>query len=107
MAEIRVVASNASVITADLAQITGSIREGKGSIGKLFMDSSMATNLGATMVNLKEGTGGFKDNMEAAKHNFLLKGYFNKKEKEEKEKKEKEEKEREKLEKEKEKSEKQ
>ena len=31
------------------------------------------------MVNLKTATKGLSENMEAAKHNFLLRGYFKKK----------------------------
>ena len=33
-------------------------------------------------MNLKKSSKGLDENMEAAKHNFLLKGYFNKKDKE-------------------------
>ena len=31
------------------------------------------------MLNLKKSSQGLNQNMEAAKHNFLLRGYFNKK----------------------------
>jgi phospholipid/cholesterol/gamma-HCH transport system substrate-binding protein len=47
----------------------------------------MGNNLDATMVNLKKGSAGLNENMEAAKHNFLLRGYFKKKKKEEDKKK--------------------
>jgi phospholipid/cholesterol/gamma-HCH transport system substrate-binding protein len=81
MAQVKIVAQNAAQITGDLAGIVDNIHQGKGSIGKLFMDSTFAKNLDQTVVNIKEGAGGFKENMDAAKHNFLLRGYFKKKEK--------------------------
>jgi phospholipid/cholesterol/gamma-HCH transport system substrate-binding protein len=86
MAEVKIVAENAATITGDLASITDNIREGKGTIGKLFMDSTLAKNFDQTVVNVKEGAGGFKQDMVAAQHSFLLKGYFKKKEKEQHEK---------------------
>ncbi|MFN8285714.1 MAG: MlaD family protein [Chitinophagales bacterium] len=93
MAQVKVVATNTAVITGDLSAITSNIRAGKGSVGKLFMDTVFAENLDQTIVNIKQGAGGFKDNMEAAKNSFLFKGYFKKKEREkEKEQKELEEK---------------
>lgn len=89
MANLKVTTDNAAVITGDIATITGYMSKGKGPVGKLLIDSNMADNLDETLVNLKSATKGLDDNMEAAKHNFLLKGYFKKKEKEA-EKKEKE-----------------
>ncbi len=53
--------------TADnLAAITDNVSSGKGTIGKLFMDTNMANSLNQTIVNLKHGTKGFSDNMDAA-----------------------------------------
>jgi len=80
LVKIKVTADNAALITQDLAVVMGSIREGKGTIGRLLMDSAMAEDVNAAMVNIKQGAGGFKQNMNAASHNFLLRGYFKKKE---------------------------
>lgn len=82
MKSVKVTADNAAHITGDLAEVVGTIKTGKGTIGKLLMDTTFAGNLDATMVNVKQASGGLKENMEAAKHNFLLRGYFKKKEKE-------------------------
>jgi len=80
--KIKVTSDNAANITGDLSTIMGSVLEGKGTIGKLLMDSTFAQNIGIALVNIKQGAGGFKQNMDAAKHNFLLKGYYNRKKKE-------------------------
>lgn len=65
---------NAAEITNNLDTIVNSLRMGRGTIGKLLMDSSLASNIGSTMSNIQEST-------EAAKHSFLLKGFFKDKEK--------------------------
>lgn len=41
----------------------------------------MAENVNQTIVNLRKSSKGLDENMTAAKHNFLFKGYFQKKEK--------------------------
>jgi len=74
--KIKETGDNAASITGDLAFIIKDIRGGKGTIGKFFMDSSFAHNVDKALVNIKQGAGGFKDNMDAASHNFLLKGFF-------------------------------
>jgi phospholipid/cholesterol/gamma-HCH transport system substrate-binding protein len=85
-AKLKVTGDNAASITSDLAVIIGNIRNGRGTIGKLFMDSTFATNLDKTVVHLKQGASGFSQNMEAAKHSFLLRGMFKKKKREEQKK---------------------
>jgi phospholipid/cholesterol/gamma-HCH transport system substrate-binding protein len=73
---------NTSVITENLAVITTDLREGKGPLGRLITDESMGNELAQTLKNMNQGTRGLSENMEAAKHNILLRGYFKKKEKE-------------------------
>lgn len=73
--------TNITLITNDFSVIMSNMREGKGAIGKLFMDPKMAKNLDQTIVNIKEGAGGFKQNMDAVGNNFLLKGYIKRQEK--------------------------
>jgi phospholipid/cholesterol/gamma-HCH transport system substrate-binding protein len=76
---LKAAGTNAANITEDLAVITDNIRSGHGTIGKLFMDTVFAKNIDQTIVNIKQGAGGFKQNMNAASHNFLLRGFFKKK----------------------------
>jgi len=88
MKSVKASVDNAEIITGELAQFTYNMNNGKGTLFKLMNDKQFAKKLDATMSNLQSGTKGLSENMEAAKHNFLLKGYFNKKEKEEAKKKE-------------------
>lgn len=76
--KLKTTIDNASQITGDLAVIMNNMRLGKGTIGKLFMDTLFADNLDKTIVNVKQGTKGFKQNMDAAQNSFLLKGFFKK-----------------------------
>jgi phospholipid/cholesterol/gamma-HCH transport system substrate-binding protein len=84
MASLKTSADNAAVITQNLADISSRINNGKGALGKLLKDTGLSTNISATVKNLRQGSEGLKENMEAAKHNFLLRGFFKKKEKEKK-----------------------
>jgi len=79
MQSISVTASNAEIITQQLAEIMSKINSGTGTLGRLIQDTTIARNLDQTIVNLKKSSKGLNENMEAVKHNFLLKGFFNKK----------------------------
>ncbi len=81
MASLAVTAGNAEIVSEQLAEIMLKINSGHGTIGRLIQDTTIAENINQTIVNLKKSTKGLDQNMEAAKHNFLLRGYFNKKEK--------------------------
>ena len=81
IASLQVTAENAEVISFQLAEIMTKINGGNGTLGRLIQDTTIAENLNQTIVNLKTSSKGLGENMEAAKHNFLFRGYFKKKEK--------------------------
>ena len=87
LTSLKTSADNAAKITKDLADISYKINRGHGVISRLIGDTALSDNLNRTVVNLKKGSEGLNENMEAAKHNFLLRGYFRKKQKEEEKKK--------------------
>lgn len=75
-------AGNAEVSTKQLEEIMVSMNSGKGTLGRLIRDSVTSQNIDTTLMNLKNSSKGLDENMEALKHNFLLRGYFKKKAKE-------------------------
>ncbi len=79
MASLQITAVNAEIISGQLAEIMIKVNSGNGTLGRLIQDTSIANDLSQTLINIKRGSKGLDENMEAAKHNFLLKGYFNKK----------------------------
>lgn len=78
---LKTTTGNAAVITADLAAIMSNISNGKGTIGKLFMDTVFSENLDKTIVNIHAGTKGFAENMDAAQNSILLRGSIKRSEK--------------------------
>jgi len=82
------VADNAETLTTDLSQIVGKINSGKGSIGRLLNNDAMAKSMESTvkqaqttMKNVHKTTNTLNEDLQAAQHNFLLRGFFNKKKK--------------------------
>src|SRR5271166_458647 len=74
---------NATRATANLDSISAKIDKGQGTAGALVNDKQLYTNLeqttGAmrdTMAQAQAGVTDFRENMEAMKHNFFLRGYF-------------------------------
>ncbi len=88
--KLKTTVDNAASITGNLSEVMENIKQGKGTVGKLLMDSTMANDVSAALVNIKQGAGGFKQNMNAASKNVLLRGYFKKKKNESDDKKEEE-----------------
>lgn len=70
-------------ITEDIAEISRKMNSSESVVGTLLTDTSFANNLKSVMrnadmttANLEQGSFSFSQNMEALKHNFLFKGYF-------------------------------
>ncbi|MDQ3190881.1 MAG: MlaD family protein [Bacteroidota bacterium] len=78
---LKITSENAATITTDFAAIMTNISQGKGTIGKLFMDTVFAKNLDQTIINIQAGTKGFEENMDAAKNSVLLRGSIKRAEK--------------------------
>jgi phospholipid/cholesterol/gamma-HCH transport system substrate-binding protein len=67
MISLKTTIDNASHITNDLSKITNNIQSGKGTIGRLLMDPSLAQNFDSSVVNLKQGLFGLKNLVGDAK----------------------------------------
>jgi len=74
---------NATRATANLDSISAKINAGQGTVGALVNDRQLYNNLEQTtstmqntMAQAQAGVTDFQENMEALKHNFLLRGYF-------------------------------
>lgn len=74
----------AAEISAVVQGINQDINKGKGTANALLKDSLLVIKLNASLDNIQKGTDGFNQNMEALKHNILLRGYFRKLEKKQK-----------------------
>ena len=79
MRSLETTVGNAAIATSEIGEILQKVNRGEGTLGRLIQDKTMANNIDKTLVNLKNGTQKLDENMEAAKSNFLLKGFFNKK----------------------------
>ncbi|MEB0261673.1 MULTISPECIES: MlaD family protein [unclassified Mucilaginibacter] len=82
------VADNAESLTSDLSQIVAKVNSGKGSIGRLLNNDKIARDLEGTvkqaqttMKGVHSTTATLNEDLKAAQHNFLLRGFFKKKEK--------------------------
>ncbi|MEI8204088.1 MAG: MlaD family protein [Bacteroidota bacterium] len=80
MSGLQVTAYNAQIVSYQLAEIMMKINNGRGTLGRLIQDTVIANNLSNTIVNIKSSSKGLDENMNAVKDNWLLRGYFNKKE---------------------------
>ena len=82
------IADNAGDLVEGLAGIVNKVNNGKGSIGRLLNNDKMARNMETTvqqaqvtMAKVHTTTSTLNEDLKAAQHNFLLRGFFKKKEK--------------------------
>ena len=78
--------SLASEISRLVAGVKQDVDHGSGVINTLLKDSMVVKKLHASLDNIQKGTDAFNQDMEALKHNILLRGYFRKLEKQKKNK---------------------
>ncbi|HMI63628.1 MAG TPA: hypothetical protein VK518_22080, partial [Puia sp.] len=82
---MKATAIGSSNATNQLNEMIGKLRrdieDGGGALQVLLKDTAVANNLKKTMENVKNGTYSFNEDMEALKHNFFLRGYFRRREK--------------------------
>jgi len=87
MARLNTIADNAASLTGGLSDLVAKINSGQGSLGRLVTSDKLAKQLESTVsttkstvANINQTANSVKDNMEAAKHSILFRGYFKKKE---------------------------
>ncbi len=85
IARIQSVGKDADTLAAELNKVVKTIQHevnnGKGTITALLKDTAMVVTITKSLHNIQKGTDGFNQVMEALKHNFFLRGYFRKQEK--------------------------
>ena len=81
MSSLQVTADNAAIVSLQLAEIMTKVNSGNGTLGRFIQDSTIAENINQTIKNLRKSSKGLNENMNAAKENFLFRGYYKRKEK--------------------------
>jgi phospholipid/cholesterol/gamma-HCH transport system substrate-binding protein len=80
--KLDVMMTNLEMSSYEFATFSKKINDKDNVISKLVSNEKLAKSLDSTVINIENATKGLNEIEEAAKNNFLLKGYFNKKKKE-------------------------
>ncbi len=87
VAKLKEATTSATDMVKNFEQTSQKLSSEKNAVGVLLNDEEAGANLKSTLKNLETSTQKLDDNMEALQHNFLLRGFFRKKAREESEKK--------------------
>ena len=81
-AQLQQAATNANTLTQNLNTASNKLNTTDNAIGILLNDPKAAAKVQTTLDNLQQSSVKLNQDLEAAQHNFLLKGYFKKQAKE-------------------------
>ena len=81
--EFQKTAQSASELSANLKAASNKLNDSDNALGMLLNDKQTAEQLKSIVGNLETGSQKLDENLEALQHNFLFRGYFKKKAKEE------------------------
>jgi phospholipid/cholesterol/gamma-HCH transport system substrate-binding protein len=81
VSRLKDVADNAAALTDNLNKASGKLNTTDNALGVLLNDPKAAAKVQSTLDYLQQSSVKLNDDLEALQHNFLLKGFFKKKEK--------------------------
>jgi len=76
IAQLQQAATNASTLTDNLNKVSNKLNQKDNAIGVLLNDPKAADQVRSTLNYLQQSSIKLNDDLEAAQHNFLLKGFF-------------------------------
>ena len=82
--QIQEASKNAKELTHNLKTVSYNLKDSSNVAGVLFNDKEAAARLKTTVENLQAGTKKFDEDMEALQHNFLFRGFFRRRAKQQK-----------------------
>ncbi|HLT75325.1 MAG TPA: MlaD family protein [Ohtaekwangia sp.] len=80
---VKEVSENSAEMSQGIQRLIEKLNDGNNAIGVLLSDTAFAERLQVTLENAQSASAKLDENMEALQHNFLLRGYFRKKERRE------------------------
>lgn len=79
--KIEAISDSIAILSGNFNNISQKMKSENGTITRLLTDTTFVHNLNLSMENIKNGSQGFNENMEALKHTVFLRNYFKKQEK--------------------------